>query len=138
MKVEDILMELKDLRKNMDEIDEKLVSLFCERMSTAAQIAEYKREKEMPVMDASREREKLASVSELAGDEMSDYITVLYSLLFELSRAYQGKILGLSSETPKESGKGNRRNGKAVSSKGFCRVPGRGRRVFSACLRKAV
>ncbi len=102
MKVEDILMELKDLRKNMDEIDEKLVSLFCERMSTAAQIAEYKREKEMPVMDASREREKLASVSELAGDEMSDYITVLYSLLFELSRAYQGKILGLSSETQKK------------------------------------
>ena len=53
-------------------------------------------------MDASREREKLASVSELAGDEMSDYITVLYSLLFELSRAYQGKILGLSSETQKK------------------------------------
>ena len=91
-------MELRDLRNKMDEIDERLVKLFCERMDTAGKIAEYKKEKSMPVLDASREREKLSEVVNEAGETMGDYTSVLYSLLFELSRAYQGKLLKENSE----------------------------------------
>lgn len=86
-------MELRDLRNKMDEIDASLVKLFCERMDTAGKIAEYKKENSMPVLDASREREKLSEVVNEAGETMGDYTSVLYSLLFELSRAYQGKLL---------------------------------------------
>lgn len=91
-------MDIKDLRKNIDEIDTKLVELFQKRMETAKDIAEYKKINSLPVLDAMREREKLASVSDMANDDMKDYVRVLYSLMFELSRSYQGSILGKKSE----------------------------------------
>ena len=91
-------MDIKDLRVKIDEIDKGLVKLFAERMDVASKIAEYKRETGMPVLDAAREREKLSEVADLAGDDMRDYVTVLYSLLFELSRGYQSKILGLDND----------------------------------------
>lgn len=84
-------MDLKQLRKQIDKIDDSLVSLFSERMNIAAQIADYKKENGLPVFVPQREREKLADVAEKAGDEMANYTRVLYSMLFELSRSYQSK-----------------------------------------------
>ena len=85
-------MELSDYRKKIDEIDSELVRLFSERMETAASIAAWKRENGKPVLDAARERQKLAEVTEKAPQGMEDYTHVLYSLLFELSRAYQERL----------------------------------------------
>ena len=36
-------MDLKELRGQIDEIDDKLVQLFSERMEVSAQIADYKK-----------------------------------------------------------------------------------------------
>ena len=84
-------MELKDLRNEIDQIDDQLVQLFAQRMDVAARIADYKKEKCMPIFVPAREREKLADVAEKAGPEMANYTRVLYSMLFELSRSYQSK-----------------------------------------------
>ena len=84
-------MELKDLRNEIDQIDDQLVQLFAQRMDVAARIADYKKEKCMPIFVPTREREKLADVAEKAGPEMANYTRVLYSMLFELSRSYQSK-----------------------------------------------
>ena len=37
-------MDLKELRGQIDEIDDQLVKLFCQRMDIAAQVAQYKKE----------------------------------------------------------------------------------------------
>ena len=84
-------MELKDLRSEIDEIDDQLVKLFTKRMEVSAKIAGVKKEKSLPIFVPAREREKLADVAEKAGPEMANYTRVLYSMLFELSRSYQGK-----------------------------------------------
>ena len=84
-------MELKDLRSEIDAIDEQLVKLFCQRMDAAAKVAGYKKEHGLPILVPSREREILADVAQKAGDEMANYTRVLYSMLFELSRGYQSK-----------------------------------------------
>ena len=55
-------MELKDLRKEIDKIDDELVKLFTQRMEVSAQIAGYKKEKSLPIFVPAREREKLADV----------------------------------------------------------------------------
>ena len=81
-------MELKDLRNEIDAIDDQLVQLFTKRMDVSARIAGVKKEKSMPIFVPAREREKLADVAEKAGPEMSNYTRVLYSMLFELSRSY--------------------------------------------------
>ena len=85
-------MDLKDYRQEMDAIDEELVSLFVKRMNVAAQIADYKKENNLPIFMPSREREKLQDVAKMAGADMAGYTKVLYSMLFELSRSYQGKL----------------------------------------------
>lgn len=85
-------MELKNLRKQIDEIDAQIVQLFGERMQTAAEIAAYKKQHNIAVLDAAREREVLARVAELAGADMQTYAISLFTLLFDLSRAYQSNL----------------------------------------------
>lgn len=87
-------MDIQDLRKEIDNIDDSLVQLFCQRMEVAAQIAEYKKENNLPIFVPAREREKLSDVAGKAGAEMAGYTRVLYSMLFELSRSYQSKRTG--------------------------------------------
>ena len=87
-------MELKDLRQEIDHIDEELVRLFCQRMDVSARIAEYKKEKSLPIFVPAREREKLQTVAEAAGADMASYTRALYSMLFELSRSHQSKCNG--------------------------------------------
>ena len=87
-------MELNDLRKEIDAIDDDLVKLFTKRMEVSAKIAGYKKEKSLPVFVPAREREKLADIARKAGPEMANYARVLYSMLFELSRSYQNKLNG--------------------------------------------
>ncbi|MBE6986675.1 MAG: bifunctional chorismate mutase/prephenate dehydratase [Ruminococcaceae bacterium] len=84
-------MELNELREGIDRIDDELVKLFKARMDVSAKIADYKKEQHLPIYVPAREREKLADVAEKAGPEMGNYTRVLYSMLFELSRSYQGK-----------------------------------------------
>ena len=84
-------MDLTQLRGEIDKIDDQLVHLFAQRMDIAAQIADYKKENNLPILMPSRERAKLQDVAEKAGPDMANYTRVLYSMIFELSRSYQSK-----------------------------------------------
>ena len=95
-------MELQDYRKKIDEIDAQMTALFAEQMQTAAKIAAYKKEHGLGVLDAGRERQKLSEIAALAGEEFEDAAMSLYSLIFELSRGYQSRLLGTSAELPKK------------------------------------
>ena len=90
-------MDLSQYREQIDQIDDELIQLFARRMETAAQIAQWKRQAGKPVMDAGRERAKLLDVMNKCPAEFKDYAVSLYSLLFELSRSYQHRILDSSS-----------------------------------------
>ena len=84
-------MDLNVLRSHIDNIDQQFVQLFVERMKLSAQIADYKKENNLPIYHPAREREILQEVAGNAGPEMENYARVLYSMLFELSRSYQSK-----------------------------------------------
>ena len=72
-------MELNEIRKEIDNIDSQLVDLYKQRMILCANVAEYKRQNDMPVLDSSRERALLAKVSDLSGEEFEEYTRTLYS-----------------------------------------------------------
>lgn len=91
-------MDISELRSEIDRIDDTLIQAFCQRMDIAAQIAQYKKEHNLPILAPSRERQKLLDVAEKAGPEMANYTRVLYSMLFELSRSYQSKCNETTSE----------------------------------------
>ncbi len=84
-------MDLTDLRQEIDKLDDELVRIFGQRMEVAAQISDYKKEHNLPILQPARERSKLQDVAKKAGPEMANYTRVLYSMLFELSRSYQSK-----------------------------------------------
>ena len=86
-------MDLTEYRDKLDKIDEQILRLFAERMDIAAQIAAWKQENALPVLDARREKEKLARIEELSPPEISDYSFTLFSVLLELSRSRQNRIM---------------------------------------------
>ena len=82
-------MEIKELRNQIDKIDDELVRLFAKRMDISKQVADYKKKNNLPIHVPAREREILQEVAKKSGSDLSDYTRVLYSMIFELSRSYQ-------------------------------------------------
>lgn len=86
-------MDIQQIRKEIDAIDTQLVDLLKQRMEKAANVAEYKRNSGMKIYDPRRERDLLLRVSQLAGEEHEAAARVWFSLMMELSRSYQSKLL---------------------------------------------
>ena len=90
-------LDIKKLREEINKTDEEIVELFKKRMAIAAGVAEYKKERSLPVLYAARERELLEKISSLAGDELDGYARTLYRTMLDVSRAYQYTKLHQSS-----------------------------------------
>ena len=84
-------MDMDELRKQIDHIDDQLVKLFVQRMDVAEKIGAYKKANNLPIFDPGRERTKLLEVANKAGPDMAQYTRVLYAMLFELSRSHQSR-----------------------------------------------
>lgn len=85
-------MELKDIRNEIDKIDDELVKLFTKRMDKAGEVIALKKEKGLPVLNTAREREILNKVADSVPEKYEVYSRVLFSTLFELSRSYQNRL----------------------------------------------
>lgn len=85
-------MELSEIRKHIDEVDDQLLQLFLQRMDLADQVAAYKNEHHLPILNRERERAVLAKVTEQAG-ERERYAYHLFSTLFELARSRQAELI---------------------------------------------
>lgn len=85
-------MEIEKLRESIDSIDREIVKLINERMKVSADIGSYKKENNLPVFDADRERELLSKIADMADAETSAYMRVIYQTVMETSKAYQRKL----------------------------------------------
>ena len=88
------MKSLTDRRTEIDRIDKEMLQLFTRRMAVAKEIGKMKAERKLPVFDPEREREILLNISEAAGEELSNSSRVLFSTVFELSKAMQRRELG--------------------------------------------
>lgn len=86
-------MDIKDLRQEINNIDSELTALFNKRMNISLEVAKYKIENNMPVLDKSRERDILEKVASASSPEVEAYIRMLYSDIFNFSRSYQHRII---------------------------------------------
>ncbi len=90
-------MDLNEIRANLDAIDDQMVELFARRMHAVREVAAYKRERDMPILDSGREREIINRLSQKAGPELERYTKMLYRTLFDVSRSHQAGILAAGS-----------------------------------------
>lgn len=91
-------MELHQLRNQIDELDRELVACFVKRMRLSAEVAAYKREHGLPVLDRAREAALLDQIAEQAGSDFAPDSRALYEKILSLSRAYQERLLDSSEE----------------------------------------
>ncbi len=83
-------MELSEIRKRLDSIDENIVKLYLERIRVCKDVAEYKAQNKKNVLDTKRELEKLESVKAMTEDAFSKKaLEELYRQIMTVSRRYQ-------------------------------------------------
>ncbi len=87
------MKELKDIRKEINEIDEKMRELFVRRLAVSADVAEAKRAKGAPVLNPEREREILTRVAKEVGPETENEARLFFTTLFSISRGRQRSAL---------------------------------------------
>jgi monofunctional chorismate mutase len=86
-----------ELRKEINNIDEQLLSMFERRMEIAGEIGRFKKENALPIQDAERERAVLQRMYDKAKPETSDFVEPFFLSLMEMSRDYQARIIKQSS-----------------------------------------
>ena len=86
-------LDLQEIRTQLDGIDRQLADLFAQRMRAVAQVAQYKKEHNLPILDTGREREIMNRVTLQTGNDLEHYTKLLYQTLFSVSRAYQADQL---------------------------------------------
>ena len=91
------MRDLKEIRKDIDKIDNQLIELFKQRMDCARDVGIYKQANNIPVLNEGRENEILDAV-EKKGGEYGASARLLYSNIMELSRALQHNIVGSGKE----------------------------------------
>ena len=83
-------MDLQDLRKKLDRIDEQIVRLYEERMEITSQVADNKIETGRKVLDKSREEEKLRTVRSLTHNDFNAHgVQELFEQIMSMSRKLQ-------------------------------------------------
>ncbi|MBQ9115681.1 MAG: chorismate mutase [Clostridia bacterium] len=90
-------MDLKECREKIDEINNEMLRLFCERMKVSRSVAEYKAANGLPILNKARERDIIYEMTEKADEGMENYVKTFYNVIMDLSRAYQGKLMNRES-----------------------------------------
>ena len=88
------MLDLKDIRVKITETDNKMAELFKERMELVKQVAEYKKEKGLPVLDPEREAQVLINgASRIEDIDLKSYYVNFLKSTMEISRNYQSSLL---------------------------------------------
>lgn len=77
--------DINEIRNRIDTIDNQILDLFKQRMDAAGEIASYKSEHKMPVLDRARERTILTEAADRVPEELASYAQVLMS---QIGRAH--------------------------------------------------
>ena len=87
--------ELSKLRRQIDRIDQVIVTALGERMELMQPITKVKKEQNVPVFAEKRDREVLSHATEFAKQYHLDqrFVQSVYKLIFEESKRLQQKYL---------------------------------------------
>ena len=84
--------KLSAYRKDINEIDDKLVKLFIKRMETAGKIGSLKKEAGLPVLYVKREEEVKRRLTEDVPEDYKESVDKLYDAIFSISREHQESL----------------------------------------------
>lgn len=84
--------DLSTSRQQINELDQQLVKLLEERFNVVTKVSDYKRQHNLPVLDAKREQQVLTKVAALTNQtDLLPYLQEIYQEIMQRSREYQTK-----------------------------------------------
>lgn len=86
-------MDLKQIRAEIDQIDRQLVDLLEQRMNRITEVVQYKKEKQLSILDQRREKQVLDKVDRLVKDRQ--YIKTIqkqFQDIMKRSKEYQSEV----------------------------------------------
>ena len=84
---------LDNAREKVSEIDSKMAKLFEERLEAVSEIAAYKKENGLPILDKKREDFLLNKNTDIVRDEFKDYYVKFLKDTMDVSKQYQRKCI---------------------------------------------
>lgn len=91
------MLDLLEIREQIDGIDSQIVELFEKRMQLCSDVAEFKIQNGKQVLDRKREEEKLETLGKMASNSFNQVgIQELYRQIMAMSRKLQYRLLAES------------------------------------------
>ncbi len=88
------MKDLKQCREQLDSIDNEIIKLFEQRMSIIRDVAIYKKENNLPILDETREKIMLQkNLEKLDNTELKEYYKSILETYLDVSKKYQIKII---------------------------------------------
>ena len=85
------MIELELMRKKIDEIDDKLLALFKERLEVSKKIGLLKKKYKMEIFDPQREQEIIDGCTQNISEDEKEYIEKFLRNLIDISKEVQTK-----------------------------------------------
>ena len=86
--------KLIEAREIINETDKQIAELFEKRMQAVKQVAEYKKERGLPIFDSSRENEVVKANSDFITDEsIKEFYVPFIKNTMDVSKRYQHRIM---------------------------------------------
>lgn len=96
-------LDLEAIRRRIDKIDAQLVAALEERMEAVLEVAAYKKQQGLPVLDAAREAQVLSKACmRLQHKEYAPAVTAMMTTIMEQSRALEHVLLAEPRVLPQE------------------------------------
>ncbi|CAM2900056.1 chorismate mutase [Hathewaya histolytica] len=82
--------DIKNIRREIDNIDKELVRIFEERLNLSLKVMEYKKERSLPILDKNREEQVIKQAKEnLNNIKYEEYLEDFFTKLMEISKKVQ-------------------------------------------------
>jgi len=86
-----MMIELELMRKKIDEIDDKLLALFKERLEVSKKIGLLKKKYKMEIFDPQREQEIIDGCTQNISEDEKVYVEKFLRNLMDISKEVQSK-----------------------------------------------
>ena len=86
-----MMIELELMRKKIDEIDDKLLALFKERLEVSKKIGLLKKKYKMEIFDPQREQEIIDGCTQNISEDEKVYVEKFLRNLMDISKEVQQK-----------------------------------------------
>jgi chorismate mutase/prephenate dehydratase len=92
-------MNLEEIRTETDKIDDEIAQLFEKRLKLVESVAKVKADTNAPILKPLREREIISRLTKGHEGMSADYLKLLFTTIFDISRSHQIVLTNRSSQT---------------------------------------